>query len=573
MHDDLRHLSLTFPKIPLGKDETPPSLSRLLYKGGAAVRRDEADKAIQQGLLGKILVERVELVQLIHEFISGKLAGGGSPVTARNQIDDITSFFGWAERSGAPLTTVDVQAAYLSWAEHLVHRVKVKKDLGERTAYSHAHRLGRILDGVLGRQKPILHLTRLSKPKGRKSPQGVEAEKQSLHGTFAFGHLLQDICDGLPLSVVWGSRDVQIPLQGGGVVVLWTGGSTPKRDAEWAAWEVRNAEERRQAYANDRSLEHRGRRAVVNTRILAELLMFIGQTGMNLAQAHTLKLRRFSYSSDIDGYKVREYKHRRGGEVLFEIFSEYRSHFERYLEWRRTLFPNSEELFPVIREGSHESRALRFDLIIGACKQAGVPWTPPSMLRGTRVNWLLRRSGDPDLTAEVAQHHKRTLLEVYEDPSLQRAIGEVTRFWQVNDPALAGAEPSRAVAPGHCDGKPVASPAKPETAPSPDCTRPSGCLWCEHHRDIDSLDYVWSLACFRHLKVLEVSKHCFPSTAEKQRHPAQHAIDKLSEKLTWFKNSNATRRSWVEEALARVEEGNYHGEWARFIQDTEGTAQ
>ncbi|VBT21828.1 Uncharacterised protein [Burkholderia pseudomallei] len=301
--------------------------------------------------------------------------------------------------------------------------------------------------------------------------------------------------------------------------------------------------------------------------------MFIGQTGMNLAQAHTLKLRHFSYSSDIDGYKVRDYKHRRGGEVLFEIFSEYRSHFERYLQWRRTLFPNSEQLFPIIREGAHESCAPRFDLIIGVCKQAGVPWTPPSMLRGTRVNWLLRRSGDPDLTAEVVQHYKQTLLEVYEHPSQQRAIGEITRFWQVNDPTLASAARARAVAPGECDGKPVASPAKPETAPSPDCMRPSGCLWCEHHRDIDSLDYVWSMACFRHLKVLEVSKHCFPSTAEKQLHPAQHAIDKLSEKLTWFKNSNATRRSWVEEALARVEEGNYHGEWARYIQDTEVTAQ
>ncbi|MDA0558332.1 site-specific integrase [Burkholderia pseudomallei] len=572
MRDDLRNLSLVFPQLPVGEKETPPDLKRLLYKGGAGIRIDKVEHAIQNGLLGDARLERLELVCLVHDHISGKLAGGGSPVTARNQIDAITAFFGWADQRDASLTVADIQATYLSWAEHLVHRCKVVKDLSERTAYDSANKLGDILDGVLERQKPILHLTRVSKPKQRKAPQGIEAEKQNLSGTFAFGRLLQDICDGLNLSTIWSLR-IEIPLQGGGVVVPWTGGSTPRTNRALEAWEVRVFEERKRAFENDHSLEHRGRKAVVNMRILAELLMFIGQTGMNVAQAHTLKLRHFNYSSDIDGYKVRDYKHRRGGEVLFEIFSEYRSHFERYLEWRRTLFPNSEELFPVIRDGSRAGRAPLFDLIIRACKQAGVPWIPPSMLRGTRVNWILRRSGDPDLTAEVAQHHKRTLLEVYEDPSLQRAIGEVTRFWQVNDPALASAAPSRAVAPGHCDGKPVASPAKPETAPSPDCTRPSGCLWCEHHRDIDSLDYVWSLACFRHLKVLEVSKHCFPSTAERQRHPAQHAIDKLSEKLTWFKNSNATRRSWVEEALARVEEGNYHGEWARFIQDTEGTAQ
>lgn len=571
MHDDLRNLSLAFPQLPIGEKETPRDLTRLLYKGGAGIRLDKVEQAIQSGLLGDARLERLELVSLLHDHISGKLAGGGSPVTARNQIDDVTAFFGWADTHDASLTVAGIQATYLSWAEHLVHRYRVVKDLSERTVYSSAHRLGDVLDAVLGRQKPILHLTRVTKPKRRRAPQGVEVEKQNLHGTFAFGRLLQDICDGLSLTRIWALR-IEIPLQGGGVVVPWTGGSTPRTERTLADWEARAFEERRRAFENDRSLEHRGRKAVVNMRILAELLMFIAQTAMNLSQAHTLKVRHFSYSSHIDGYKVRDYKNRRSGEVLFEIFSEYRSHFERYLEWRRTLFPNSDELFPIIREGSHESRTPRFDLIIGACEQAGVPWTPPSVLRGTRVNWILRRSGDPDLTAEVAQHHRRVLLEFYEAPSWQLAIGEVTRFWQGNDPALASAEPQRAVAPGQCDGKPVVLPAKPETAPSPDCRRPSGCLWCNHHRDIDTLDYVWAMACFRHLKVLEVSKHCFPAPAKEQLHPAQHTVDKLSEKLTWFKNSNATRCGWVEEALARVEEGNYHAEWARLIQDTEGVA-
>ncbi|MDR3453146.1 MAG: site-specific integrase [Rhodoferax sp.] len=573
MHDDLRNLSLAFPEIPVSEKETPPDLKRLLYKGGAGVRVDKAEQAIRRGLLGDVCSERVELVRLVHGYISGKLAGGGSHVTARNQVDDVTTFFAWAEKGDAALTTADVQASYLSYAEHLFHRFKVVKNLSERSAYTNALRVGQVLDGALERHKPILHLTRLTRPKTRKSPQGTAAEKQNLHDTFTFGRLLQDICDGLPLSVVWGSRNIQIPLQGGGVLVPWMGGSTRRTDMPWADWEVRNAEKRNEAYEADRSLGHRGRKAIVNTRILVELLMFIGQTGMNLAQVFPLKLRHFTYSSDVDGYKVREYKKRRGGEVLFEIFSEYRSHFERYLEWRRSLFPGSDELFPIIREGSRETLAPRFDLIIGACKQAGVSWTPPTLLRGTRVNWLLRRSGDPDLTAEIAQHHKQTLLQVYEYPSHQRTVGEVGRFWQVNDPSLASAEPSRAVAPGQCDGRPVTSPAKPATAPSPDCTRPSGCLWCEHHRDIDSLDYVWSMACFRHLKSLEVGRHVFPSGAEKPVHPAQHAISKLSEKLTWFRDSNAARRKWVEEALARVEEGNYHREWSHLIQDMEGVAQ
>lgn len=572
MHEDLRHGPLTFPEIPLGERETPRDLKQLLYKGGAGLRVDKVERAIQQGLLGDVLDERVELVYLVHEFINGKLTGGGSGVTALNQISDITDLFDWAERNNCSLTYDGIQGTYLSWAEHFVHRSKVIKDLSERTAYTYANRVGQILDGVLGRQKPILHLTRLTRPKVRKPPQGVMAEKQLLQETFAFGRLLQDICDGLPLSVVWGPRNVQIPLQGEGVLVPHTG-SQPKPDTKRSANDLRSLEKRKLAYENDHSLEHRARKTVVNMRILAELLMFIGQTGINLAPAFPLKLRHFSYSSDIDGYKVREYKHRRGGEVLFEIYSEYRSHFERYLEWRRTLFPESKELFPVIREGAHEIRAPRFGLIIDACKQAGVTWTPPSALRGTRVNWLLRRSNDPDLTAEVAQHHKQTLLQVYEVPSLHRTISEVTRFWQRNDPALANADRSLAAAPGQCDGKPVMSPAKPAAAPTPDCTRPSGCLWCEHHRDIDSLDYVWSLACFRHLKILEMSRSCFRSSSNTPSHPAEYAINKLSEKLSWFRSSNSNRHNWVEEALARVEEGDYHPNWTYLIQAIESPCQ
>ncbi|WP_119153248.1 site-specific integrase [Caldimonas tepidiphila] len=573
MHDDLRSAPLTFPSLPVGPRETPPDLTRLLYKGGAQMRADKVQHAIQEGLLGTLQIDRQALVLALHEAIDGKLAGGGSPITARNQIDETVTFFAWADRAAAPLTMSDVAASYVKWADHLFHRSNVAREISERTAYTSALRVGEVLDIVLGRQKPLLHLTRLTRPRLRKAPLGVEAEKQNLADTFAFGRLLQDVCDGLPLKVVWEVLDVRINRQTGGSLTLWTGGSVPTRQVEWAAWEVRQALARRQDYAANRSLEHRGRKAVVNTRILAELLMFIGQTGMNLTQAYKLKLRHFSYSSDIDGYKVRDYKHRRDGEVLFEIFSEYRSHFERYLEWRRALFPDSVDLFPVIREGSHESRPTRFDLMIGLCKQADVPWIPPSMLRGTRVNWLLRRSGDPDLTADMAQHHKKVLIEVYEQPSLQRTIGEVTRFWQASDPTLARVEPSRSVAPGSCDGVPVATSTKPAAAPSPDCARPSGCLWCEHHRDIDTQDYVWSLACFRHLKVLELGRHCFPATAANREHPAQHAIDKLSEKLTWFKGSNALRRGWVDEALARIEEGSYHSEWKHLILAVEGTAQ
>ena len=256
--------------------------------------------------------------------------------------------------------------------------------------------------------------------------------------------------------------------------------------------------------------------------------------------------------------------------MLFEIFSEYRSHFERYLAWRRELFTDSDLIFPFIRPKALIDQRPGFRTIQKACKQASIRWTPPSALRGTRVNWLLRRSSDPDLTAEVAQHSKEVLLQVYEVPSQQRAVGEIARFWLKHDPVLADSAPLRAVAPGECTGTPAMFPAKPESAPTPDCRRLSGCLWCDHHRDIESLDYVWSLACFRHLKILEKAKHCSPFKSRAAFHPTDLAIERLSDKLTWFREFNATYRGWVEEALARVEEGDYHGQWSHLIAAVEG---
>lgn len=293
---------------------------------------------------------------------------------------------------------------------------------------------------------------------------------------------------------------------------------------------------------------------------------------MNPSQAAGISLCRFNYSSDINGYKVREYKPRRKGEVLFEIFNDYRCHFERYLEWRKELFPKEERLFPIIRTVVvRENQPVDFSQTITACKKSGITWTPPRTLRGTRVNWLLRRSGDPDLTADMAQHQTQTLLNVYETPSMQRAISEITRFHFNHDPALADKPLLLAVAPGECDGIPKTASGKPQTAPEADCLRPSGCLWCEHHRDIDSFDYVWSLACFRHLKILELSKNPKTEKAANSIHPAEHAVQRLAEKLTWFRESNATRREWVEESLTRLDEGYYHDQWRYLIDFMEGT--
>ncbi|WP_153002462.1 site-specific integrase [Pseudomonas putida] len=495
--------------------------------------------------------------------------------TAQNTIRYIRNMFIWAEDKGYPLDIESIQQTYLNWTDSLVHRHQIVKDITPISAYTIGIGAGNVLDAVLNRETPLFSMCRLRLPKQRKTAQGVNAEKQNLADTFTFGHLLQDICDSLSAEIVLQAPlPIRIPLRCGEELIEWAAYPNP-------ACAERHLEAYKLGLATpnqERALKHfraweadgtlRTRYALANRRIEAELLMFIGQTGMNFTQAHKLKLRHFTYSSHLDGYQVRDRKARRQGEVLFEIFKEYKPHFERYLEWRRLLLPESDSVFPFIRKGGRDfQRHPQFHLR-ATCKKIGLRFVPPQRLRNTRVNWLLRRTGDVDLTASMAQHHKETLLTIYERPSQQRAMGEIIRFWSQHDPTLTRTTPA---GPGQCDGISVQLVSAPKNAPTPDCIRPSGCMWCEHHRDIDTMDYLWSLACFRHLKIIEVSRW-IPPQHQKETHPAQQVINRISEKLRWFGESNKKRKTWLEEALARVEEGNYHPDWERRILAMEGAS-
>lgn len=323
MRNDVRLPDLTFPEINLGSRASPFDLKRWLYRRGACIPTNKVIAAIADGELGNPLQDRVELVTKIHEAIRTKILTGGSTETAKAQIKQLNAFFRWAEECEHPLELATVQTTYIHWTDFLLHRVRVVKDLKPGSAYTSGRVAGQILDCAIGRETPMLELTRLKEPKGRKSAQGVQAEKQNLELTFAFGRLMQDICDGLTLSALWGALPVRIPLSNGLELVQWSGLISKRkqpniqRTTYMESSRLRRSQKRRAAYENDISLLTRS--PLVNLRILAELLVFIGQTSMNLAQAQQLTLRHFSYASDVDGYKVRDYKARRGGEVLFEI--------------------------------------------------------------------------------------------------------------------------------------------------------------------------------------------------------------------------------------------------------------
>lgn len=563
---------LTFPMVKYGRNEIPLDLRILLYKGGAATNSREVFNRIASGELGHPLIDRIDLVKRIHEEMTASLVGGGAKETAKTKLDDFRAFFAWSDEFDQVLSLETVEDTFRHWCDFLLNRQRLK-EIKAGLAYKQGVGVSSNLDAVLERSQPLITTTRLRKKKRSKRAVGVAADKQNLSDTFAFGHFCLDIIDNLPLETVFGSLPVQIRLRDGRMLEQWSGLRDPARlVCLQPGYRNKNATERvlqqRAAREADRTL--RTRYPLVNLRIMIELLVFIAQTGMNLSQAHNLQRTQYSYKSIIDGFEVRNYKERRKGEVLFEIFAEYKQIFANYLTWRDKVFgEKTDRLFPLVREGGALDTTLPnfYRLKHDICEPLGITFVPPQKLRNTRVSWLLRQSHNPELTAEQAQHTKQTLLRIYEKPSLQVAQVEIILFWQKNDPRLGG-NPKPCPAPGVCNGVPKPMPNLPPEAPKPNCTQPSGCLFCSHHRDIDSADYVWSVMSMRYLNnvILQRLRPAAKSKADAVRYYVEITIDMLTAKLKWFKESNGKRRAWVEEATEKLDEGEFHAHWRYLIE-------
>ncbi|HAS1942836.1 site-specific integrase [Enterobacter asburiae] len=563
---DSCEFDLSFPMLEYGATETPWDLKPFLFRGGASERVKRVALQISQGELGSILTERIELVRLLHEHLTADLAGGGSRFSVKNKIHALRTFFSWADSEGFDLSLETIPNIFVRWSDHLRHRHLVERSLSEASIYDLARLTATILDRILGRQSSLSKSTRVRKPRGKGKVHLSKADKQSLHNTFLFGHFLADICDSLTAEATVGPLPVCIRFRTGQVLEHWSGLPRPDKLAARLTKPRHPSEKeikrlRRLAWEEDRTL--RTRQSLVNLRIQSELLIFIAQTGLNLQQAHTLRLEQFHYTSHLDGYQVRTYKNRREGEVLFEIFSGYRNWLQRYLEWRSEWFDDEPDglLFPLMRSGGRiQEKATQFEHIKRISHELGVPMVTPRQLRGTRINWLLRETRNPSQVAEWAQHTTETLIRVYADPHPHTSMIEIARFHQQTDPFLSPPAPGRCVS-----ASPESLDLAPDNAPRPDCINAAGCLFCSQHRDIESEDHVWSLSSLRHLKSLELARYRPPTLQLATVHPALVVIDRLTAKLRFFEESSEVRRVWVEEASARIIEGNYHPAWEGFI--------
>lgn len=556
--------NLMFPMIEFGKLETPWDLYPLLFRGGAGSNAKLVAERITQGIYGAPIPGRFLLVEKIHEHIEGKLIGGGRHGSTKTSIRRLREFFSWADSAGKSLTLEWVDQIFIDWTDYLLHRQRIVGDISEIHAYQCAVAVAKILDDVLDLKIGLLKKIRIRRRSNLKKIIGTKEDKQNLEQTFEFGHSLMDITDSLSIEAIQGSMPVSIRFRTGKIVDEWLRLKPPELmrtlKNEMKPSVRKKAFETHTAWNADISI--RTRYPLVNLRIESEMLIFIAQTGMNLEQVHTLKMSKFRYQSHLDGYQVyRVYKGRRHGEVEFDIFSQYKKIFERYLVWRSAIFSEDDDalLFPLLRSGRLNSPP-GFSMVLKYCKKLSIRIIRPRELRKTRVNWMLRRSQDPNMVAEMHAHTQETLIRKYEQPSLQVAMVEISRFHSRTDPAIASPGPGICIS-----TSPQAILGIPPEATTPDCISPAGCIFCVHQRDIDSMDHIWSLLSYRHLKSLELSGY-HPAVTNTITHPSATVIMRITAKLKQIEKSNKIRESWNCEALARIEEENYHPRWDGLIQ-------
>jgi hypothetical protein len=522
-------------------------LTPIIHKGGVEVINTKNTYLEDVVLLPLKNDWTINLAKQLKSHLEGLLESGISSRTLRTNIIALKAFIRFLDKANNELCSVeDLTHSLFAYSELLLTRVNLK-EIKNMTAYDAIARCAALLNGAVEDFKFDVAHTRVKKEKKSRRALGREAEKVMLTEAAKLANFCFELTKNFKASSLTTGM-LPIYVKANDKLINFT----PAR-VETA--KVSQDFSQTAAYM------------AFNFRVVAEVFIFLGMTLQNQAPTYNLKRVKFNYKPLGDNYEVREYKHRRGGEVLFKIPKPYRSHFEDYLLFIDNYAPKSKWLFPYLEKykGFKKRTDQNTSRFKSLCSRYDVPWIKPSAFRSIGENILLRLSSDEQTAADYANHAIATFRDSYELPSLQRAMVEVTRFWNESDPLnKSGLTVSLFNSP--CDGVPTLIEEDMGMLPKPDCISPTGCIGCSHYRDEESLEYVWGLLSFKYLKIIEASSYI----SEEQK-PSNIVIDWVNNKVQWFKTSNnKLHREWVAESEKRIEEGDYHPSWSRKIEKYEG---
>ena len=245
--------------------------------------------------------------------------------------------------------------------------------------------------------------------------------------------------------------------------------------------------------AANADLQHRSRRDRAMVAHNAFVLLFIANTGMNLAQVLELSWNA-DYEVGVERQGFRVIKGRAGNKAVhFEITAAFLPKLKRHLALRHYLLDGAacDRLFFGLRPGligpPERMKDYALDHLFGLLRMIDPqqPKVTPRQWRAAKSDWLIRNK-DPATAALVLQNSERTTLRAYAAGSESTHIHEMSDFFArianlvVNNgkPIVRGTD----LAVGACALFGAPHPVEGNVPAIPDCRRPEGCLFCDKFR-------------------------------------------------------------------------------------------
>jgi len=510
-------------------------LTRWLIPGGAAPNQKSFDKNMKDDDWNNVDESRIPLLQDVMKHLNNVLRKGRSKASVTTVVNVIRAFWSYCENQNIQLTTAQLsnEKAFELYDQHLYSKAwgKSGTSSNKNTAYGYMIRLTQFLDNVFGVPESKKHKFYSKCIKAYKQPRKTAlsptAEKQNLDDFRVFVKFISDTCKQLSIEKIKKGIPLEFEYTESGEQMI---GRYPIQINS----RYPNGKPRHQGTIHD----------IERFRIEAEFLLFALYTGMNPSQISELPLADFDWAKKGNEWHVTVYKPRAGENKSFHIPKEYRDRLKNYEAYVKEFYPDSQWLFPLPEEAD------RLRNIRNLVKAHDIPWFPAKALRTVKANFIYRL--DPELEPELLQHKAETFKQYYHEPSLIKTSQEITQFWKGQSTNNLG---------GGCSLEPSATKDIPNKIVTPNCQEASGCLWCENYRDVESLDYVWSLLSYRELMFVE-RKWTLMDTDTKP----DYVIERIAQRLNALKEVSERFSDWINEAESRVASRRFHPTWDSYLE-------